>query len=83
MTTYLTIITTVLVATQVIRITQNAISLRRQNKEISKTMGWIRDNDVSEHDFEIQRSVFYMLYDRLTKEGYTYDRGKADNGDCE
>lgn len=82
MTTYLTIITTILVATQVIRITQNAITLHRQNKEIKKAVGWIRNNDVSEHDFEVQRSVFYMLYDRLTKEGYTYDRGQTDNRDC-
>ena len=68
MTTYLTIITTVLVLTQIIRITQNHISLFRQEKEIKKNIGWIKDNDVSERDFEVQREVFYMLYERL-KEG--------------
>lgn len=68
MTTYLTIITTVLVLTQIIRITQNHISLFRQEKEIKKNVGWIKDNDVSKRDFEVQREVFYMLYERL-KEG--------------
>lgn len=68
MTTYLTIITTTLVLTQIIRITQNHISLFRQEKEIKKQIGWIKDNDISERDFEIQRQVFYMLYNKLKKE---------------
>lgn len=68
MTTYLTIITTTLVLTQIIRITQNHISLFRQEKEIKKKIGWIKDNDISERDFEVQRQVFYMLYNKLKKE---------------
>lgn len=63
---YMTIITTILVATQVIRVTQNAISLHRQEKDIKKVCGWIKDNDVSEQDFNIQREVFYMLHDWLS-----------------
>ena len=70
MNKYLAIMTTILVITQVIRVTQNTISLLRQEKEIKKTVGWIKDNDVSEHDFEIQRAVFYLLYDKLTTEGW-------------
>ena len=66
MNIYLTIMVTVLVITQVIRITQNHIQLQRQQKEIDKAVGWIKDNDVSEHDFEIQRKVFYMLYEKLS-----------------
>ena len=68
MNTYLTIMVTVLVATQIIRITQNAISLYRQEHQIKKTLGWIKDNDVSERDFEIQRAVYMMLYNKLTAE---------------
>ena len=68
MNTYLTIMVTVLVATQIIRITQNAIQLHIQNKKIEKAVGWIKDNDVSEHDFEIQRAVYMMLYDKLKAE---------------
>lgn len=67
MNTYLAIMTTVLVATQIIRITQNHISLFRQEKKIKETCDWIKDNDVSERDFEIQRKVFYLLYDKLSR----------------
>ena len=65
MNKYLTFITTVLVITQGIRVTQNAISLHRQEKDIKKVCGWIKDNDVSEKDFETQREVFYALHNLL------------------
>ena len=68
MTTYLTIITTVLVLTQIIRIIQNHISLFRNRKKIERTISWIKDNDISERDFEIQREVFYLLYEKLKKD---------------
>lgn len=68
MNTYLVIITTVLVVTQLIRITQNQISLFRQRKKIDNTLAWIKDNDVSERDFDVQRKVFYLLSDKLMKE---------------
>lgn len=66
--TYLTIITTVLVATQIIRVIQNHISLFRQQKKIKETCEWVEKNDISERDFEVQREVFYMLYERLKEE---------------
>lgn len=65
---YLAIMVTVLVATQIIRATQNHISLIKQRKEIEKTCSWIKDNDISEKDFEIQRKVFYLLYKKLMEE---------------
>lgn len=68
MNTYLTIMVTILVATQIIRITQNHISLFRQEKKINETVEWIQKNDVSERYFEIQRKVFYMLHDKLSKD---------------
>ena len=68
MEVYLTIMVTVLVATQIIRITQNFISLRRQNKELDKDLQWIRDNDISKKDFDVQRKVFYLLYEKLTED---------------
>lgn len=61
MEVYLTIMVTVLVATQIIRVTQNAISLWRQEREIKKTIGWVKDNDISEKDFETQRDTFRRL----------------------
>lgn len=68
MNIYLAIITTVLVITQIVRVTQNHIQLRRQRKEIDKAIGWIKDNDISEIDFETQREVFYLLKDWLLRE---------------
>ena len=55
MTIYMTIITTILVLTQIIRVTQNAISLHR--------FDWIDKRDV-----EVQKAVYYMLHEKLKKE---------------
>ena len=68
MEVYLTIMVTVLVAAQIIRVTQNHISLRRQNKALSKDLQWIKENEISKKDFEVQRKVFYLLYEKLTEE---------------
>lgn len=68
MNTYLTIMVTILVATQIIRITQNAIQLYRQEKAIAKDLAWIKDNDISERDFDVQRDCFYLLRDYLERE---------------
>ena len=72
MNIYLTIMVTVLVATQIIRITQNHIQLERQREQIEKTIGWFKDNDVSEHDFIVQRDCFYLLRQFLEKELIDY-----------
>ena len=66
---YLKIITTVLVVTQVIRVTQNHISLFRQEKKIRETCDWVKENDISEKDFQTQREVFEMLHSYLTEKG--------------
>ena len=65
MNTYLAIITTVLVLTQIVRVTQNAIQLHNQEKHISKDLAWLKDNDISEKDFIVQRQCFYLLRDWL------------------
>ena len=70
MNTYLAIITTVLVITQIIRVTQNAIQLNIQNKKIENTLAWIRDNNITEKDFETQREVFYLLKKKLKEEDH-------------
>lgn len=65
MTIYLTIITTALVLTQIIRITQNAINLKRQNKEIKRNIDWIERNEVTEEDFETQKEAYRLIVKRL------------------
>lgn len=68
MNVYLAIMTTVLVLTQVVRITQNAIQLHRQEKAIAKDLAWLKDRDISERDFDVQRDCYYLLRDYLERE---------------
>lgn len=68
---YLTVITTVLVVTQVIRITQNTISLHRQNRLIKAQLdelGELTDKD-------IQRKVIIdkLLVELLPKIAEKYE----------
>lgn len=68
MTTYLTIITTALVITQIIRLIQNAINLHRQNQQIDRDLSWIKDRDITQRDFDVQKECFYLLRDWLKKQ---------------
>lgn len=68
MTTYLTIITTVLVLTQIIRITQNYISLRRQNVLYKKQLEELADLEISKEDFEYQRKAYRLIVEKLEGE---------------
>ena len=68
MSVYLAIITTVLVLTQIVRLIQNAIQLHRQSKMLSKDLAWIRDNNITERDFDVQRDCFYLLRMFLERE---------------
>lgn len=70
MNTYLTIMVTVLVATQIIRIVQNGISLYRQEREIKRNIKWLKDNKVEEVDFLVQREVYYRLNEWLKEKQY-------------
>lgn len=63
MNTYLAIITTVLVITQIIRLLQNTISLNRQNKLIKAQLdeiGGITDDDL-DRKLEIDKMLFMLL----------------------
>ena len=68
MNTYLTIITTVLVLTQIIRITQNYISLRRQNVLYKKQLEELADLEISKEDFEYQRKAYRLIVEKLEGE---------------
>ena len=65
MTIYLTVITTVLVATQIVRLIQNAINLHRQRLEIERNLNWFGEREVTKEDFDCQREVMYLLRERL------------------
>lgn len=62
---YLTVITTVLVVTQIIRVTQNAIQIRRQNKLFQKQCEAVRDVEITKADFELQRKAYGLIAEYL------------------
>lgn len=63
MNIYLTIITTVLVLTQIIRITQNYIQLRRQHKLLKAELSQL--SEVTQDDLNMQKNVYRLLYSEL------------------
>ena len=73
MNTYLTIITTALVLTQIIRITQNHISLRRQNKLYKGQMEELLDVDIRKEDFETQRKAYKLIIEKPEGEKINID----------
>ena len=67
MNTYLAIITTVLVLTQVIRVVQNTIQLKRQDVLFKKQLRSLADKDVTAEDFEMQRQAYRLIVEKLSK----------------
>lgn len=59
MNTYLAIITTVLVLTQIVRIVQNTVNLHRQNKIIKAQLDGLED--VNNEDIKRRREVDMLL----------------------
>ena len=63
MNTYLAIITTVLVITQIVRLIQNAVDLHRQNVLFKEQLGHLADCNPTKQDFENQRKAYRMIVD--------------------
>lgn len=57
---YLAIITTVLVITQIIRLIQNTIQLRRQKTLFKQQLKELADMELTERDFETQRKAYRL-----------------------
>jgi hypothetical protein len=79
MNTYLAIITTALVVTQIIRLIQNAVQLRRQNVLFKKQLGDLADMQVTEKDFLTQRKAYRLIVEylehRVQEKDKVYDNG--------
>lgn len=73
MNTYLAIITTVLVLTQIIRVTQNHIQLRKQKSIYKKQLGELADLEIQKKDFEYQKKAYRLIVEKLEKEGAVKD----------
>lgn len=68
MNTYLAIITTVLVVTQIIRLIQNAVQLHRQHILFKEQLGRLADCNPTEQDFENQRKAYRLIVDYLERD---------------
>lgn len=69
MNTYLAIITTVLVLTQIIRVAQNSIELRKQGVIYKKQLGELGELEIQKEDFEYQRRAYKLIVEKLEREG--------------
>ena len=65
MNTYLAIITTVLVITQIVRLIQNAVQLHRQKIMFKEQLGHLADCNPTEQDFENQRKAYQLIVNYL------------------
>ena len=63
MNTYLTIMVTILVLTQIVRIIQNTIQLRRQYKLFQVQLGQL--DDITQEDFDMQRRAYCLIVDHF------------------
>jgi hypothetical protein len=63
MNTYLTIMVTILVLTQIVRIIQNTIQLRRQYKLFQVQLGQL--DDITQEDFDMQRRAYRLIVDHF------------------
>ena len=68
---YLTVITTILVATQIVRITQNTISLHRQNRLIKAQLDEI--GDITDKDIQRKVIIDKILVELLPKIAAKYE----------
>lgn len=69
---YLAIITTVLVITQIIRLIQNTIQLRRQKTLFKQQLKELADMELEERDFETQRKAYRLaveFFERRAEDG--------------
>lgn len=65
MNTYLAIITTVLVITQIIRLIQNVIQLRKQDVIFRTQLKELANMELTERDFETQRKAYRLIVEYL------------------
>ena len=74
--TYLAIMTTALVITQILRVIQNNVQLHRQKVMFEKQLKELADMELTERDFETQRKAYRLAVEYLEhrvqfKEGVT------------
>ena len=80
MNTYLAIITTALVITQIVRLIQNTIQLRKQDVLFKAQLKELADMELTERDFETQRKAYGLVVEylehRVAEKRVVYEDGK-------
>ena len=67
MNIYLTIMVTVLVLTQIVRIVQNTIQLHRQYKLFQARLGQL--DNITQEDLDMQRRAYRLIVDHIERKG--------------
>lgn len=65
MNTYLAIMVTILILTQIVRISQNAIQLRRQQKLFEAQLGSL--DEITQEDLDMRRKAYRLIVDYLER----------------
>lgn len=65
MNTYLAIMVTILILTQIVRISQNAIQLRRQKKLFEAQLGSL--DEITQEDLDMRRKAYRLIVDYLER----------------
>lgn len=65
---YLVIVTTILVISQVIRITQNAINLHRQKIMFERDLKGLSDLELTKEDFRMQQRFYRLAVEKMERE---------------
>jgi len=71
MTTYLTVITTILVITQIIRLAQNSIELHRRNEMIKNQLVGIED--ITQRDLDNQWKAYRLMIEYFESKQEAHD----------
>lgn len=66
MNTYLAIMVTILILTQIVRISQNAIQLRRQQKKLFEAQLGSLD-EITQEDLDMRRKAYRLIVDYLER----------------
>lgn len=65
---YISVMVTVLVVIELLRLILNTVSLHLQRKEIDNTCKWLLETNISDSDIDIKRDVDRLMYAKLRHE---------------
>lgn len=73
---YLAVTTTILIISQVIRVTQNAINLHRQKIMFERDLKGLSDLELTKEDFRMQQRFYRLAVEKMEREKLSEDDWK-------